>query len=257
VKKDQEAKIRTMTFSPISFEVNEIFLVYCEGGPHDKYQVIQSVLLSGIQKVKTRENVPAKKDNGPKLLTFRFDFNPTAHLPKVMKRICQWMKTNRNSLPRSQEGLQKSVTPFCSVRCQILSAEYILEKLLFENFLEIDSDGDPIIIERVFQGFPPQTVNSEVHYTHKLKEIQVKALTKAFIWLQTVDKPATTKEGLMNVLNQFCFDFVPLSPPLVISSLVEKNIIEINPQTKKIRYSFLAKDAPTKPTNSKAISVNN
>jgi len=233
----QLPELKHIQMEPISWEVREIFLVYRERETGAQFQDIQSVHLSGVKKVKEDQLPSEKKKFKCDLIKYRFAFNPNQHFGTIIKRVNKWIATNHKSLPKTPEGLSKSITLFCQIKCQVLSPEYILEKLIIENFLEVDDDDDLIIVDRPFLGFPQKEINGKPHYTHILADVQIKALTKAFLWLSSVQKPANTRDSFMKVMNQFCFTNMQVDPQLIVTILTQKKLISIHPSTFKITYN--------------------
>ena len=167
-----------------------------------------------------------------------FDFDQASLIPKAVKSVRKWCRKNSQHLPRTREALIHAIKPLCSSRMKVLEVDYVLQKLIQENYIEVDEEGDVFLVDRKFQGFPPAGDDLPYHFTHDLHEAQRKVLFKNFEWVATLTFPPNSLENLKASLVQRNSDTFTVEPHLVVDELCQKKVISID-QDKKVTYHLL------------------
>jgi len=111
------------------------------------------------------------------------------------------------------------------VRLQILSEDYVLQKLISENYIEIDEDGDVFLVDRKFNDFPPVGRDLPYHFTHDLQPEQLEVLRKNFEWISSLSHPPNAVGNLKYSIVQLCFHTFTLDIDQVVSELLRKKMI--------------------------------
>jgi len=136
-------------------------------------------------------------------------------------------------LPKNREKLEHAIKPFCFVNWKVLSAEYLTEKLVDEEFIRISESGLQIT-KKQFSHFPPE--DSGVHFTHALHESQLAAAEKTFKWASGRQESPSSVAILHKSLEQFCFQKLYVQSGFIIERLIEQKQISVDPLTGKITY---------------------
>jgi len=115
-----------------------------------------------------------------------------------------------------------------------LTEEYVISKLVAENFLEVDPDGDVFLVERKFSGFPASGRDMPYHFTHDLKPEQAEVLTKCFEWISSLQFPPNSLANLKTSINQLSFHTFLVDSSIVVDHLQTRKLVTI--QEKKVEY---------------------
>jgi len=181
-----------------------------------------------------------------------FPFEPKKFLPKITKSIKKWITNpnHKNHLPRKKDAFLNSIQPFSHVRLQALSEDYVVQKLVAENFIEIDSDGDVFLVDRKFTEFPPAGKDLPYHFTHDLQPAQLEVLRKNIEWVTSLSHPPGSVETLKSAVNQLCFHTFTVEISTIVEEITRKKLVIFDGD--KVRYFNAGNKTATKPDNSDA-----
>jgi len=245
--------------SIMDWKIDEICIISRSGSDNSPFKVKHTIQLKGKPKQfqsddpskQSREGIPLHpvvKEAPPP-----FPFSTDKSVAIIAKSVSKWLKTTPESqLPRTKEGFLNAIKSFCNLKIKVLEEDYIITKLVVENFIEVDTDGDVFLVERKFHGFPPVGKNLPYHYTHDLKEAQVAVLQKCIEWSVMVSYPPNSLEKLKSSICQLCFYTFTLQPTTIAEHLTTKNLIQFD-ENKKVKYLLLKKTTATNATNTQGL----
>jgi len=235
----------TKGYNAIKWEVNEVCIVSRE--LDGDFTVKHVIKLSGVPKPPKAKNLKkgvvyvdgkyVRREKRPD-----FDFNPRSELPRIASRFQSWARNPNkvNHLPQTRDSLVVSLQPFIGIQVQVVTTEYIMQKLIAENYLEIDEEGDPVLIDRKFTRFPTEEENP-LHFSLALKEVQLDVLSRCFKWLSSLDLGPATVEGLKKCLDQLSYEKLIVDTTLIVQYFQDKKLITIDPETQVVSYLFITK----------------
>jgi len=158
-----------------------------------------------------------------------YRFVPEEHYSKLSKRFQKWLsKRKRTSQPpKTREKLINTIKPFCCIRFPVLSAEYVYARLYEQNFIDIDDEGDLILVNRKFDGFP-SLYREPNHWTKELNEVQLIAVSKCFNWVTTLESAPGSFWALRHCIDQLCLGKGEIDPVIFVDYLCTRKIIRID-----------------------------
>jgi len=209
-------KIQKQTWSPMSFTVNEIFLIKCT--KHNPFQVSFT-----IQVGQSGFGVPKEIEPKEELMEFAFpvvvQLDIKEKVPLVADQVIKWLHNpnHKQSLPKTVSKLCSSIKPFCEVPVIVLPVQWVLNRLKAEQFFTIE-DNLVIPLNKPFE-------EPKSHFIEQIDFQQLQTYNKCCNWFFRQVVLPKTIQGLMKHLEQICTIMVKIPPYDIVEHLVSSGIV--------------------------------